>query len=61
MMRRDRKMGDKKKIFSNSQREIKRLSDKEDRLCGLVVRVPGYTAEMYCVSCEVQTEFIYVM
>jgi hypothetical protein len=32
-----------------------------DRLCGLVVRVPGYTTEMYCVSCEVQTEFIYVM
>jgi ribosomal protein S26 len=32
-----------------------------DRLCGLVVRVPGYTMEMYCVSCEVQTEFIYVM
>jgi hypothetical protein len=32
-----------------------------DRLCGLVVRVPGYRAEMYCVSCEVRTEFIYVM
>jgi hypothetical protein len=30
-------------------------------LCGLVVRVPGYTTEMYCVSCEVRTEFIYVM
>jgi hypothetical protein len=26
-----------------------------------VVRVPGYTTEMYCVSCEVRTEFIYVM
>jgi hypothetical protein len=24
-----------------------------DRLCGFVVRVPGYTMEMYCVSCEV--------
>jgi hypothetical protein len=24
-------------------------------------RVPGYTAEMYCASCEVRTEFIYVM
>jgi hypothetical protein len=34
---------------------------KVDCLCGLVVRVPGYTTEMYCVSCEVQTEFIYVM
>jgi hypothetical protein len=32
-----------------------------DRLCGLVGRVPGYTTEMYCVSCEVRTEFIYVM
>jgi hypothetical protein len=32
-----------------------------DRLCGLVVRVPGYTTEMYCASCEVRTEFIYVM
>jgi hypothetical protein len=32
-----------------------------DRLCGLVVRVPGYTTEMYCASCEVRIEFIYVM
>jgi hypothetical protein len=32
-----------------------------DRLCGLVVRVPGYWTEMYCASCEVRTEFIYVM
>jgi hypothetical protein len=32
-----------------------------DRLCGLVVRVPVYTTEIYCVSCEVRTEFIYVM
>jgi hypothetical protein len=32
-----------------------------DRLCGVVVRVPGYTTEMYCVSCEVRTEFIYVI
>jgi hypothetical protein len=30
-----------------------------NRLCGLVV--PGYTTEMYCDSCEVRTEFIYVM
>jgi hypothetical protein len=28
---------------------------------GLVVRVPGYTTEMYGDSCEVRTEFIYVM
>jgi hypothetical protein len=32
-----------------------------DRLCGLVVRVLGYVTEVYCVSCEVRTEFIYVM
>jgi hypothetical protein len=32
-----------------------------DRPCGLVVRVPGYTTEMYCASCEVRTEFIYVL
>jgi hypothetical protein len=35
--------------------------DYMDRLCGLMVRVPGYTTEMYCASCEVRTEFIYVM
>jgi hypothetical protein len=33
----------------------------KDRVCGLVVRVPGYRTEMYCASCEVRTEFIYVM
>jgi hypothetical protein len=32
-----------------------------DGLCGLVVRVPGYITEGYCASCEVRTEFIYVM
>jgi hypothetical protein len=26
-----------------------------------VLRVPGDRTEMYCVSCEVRTEFIYVM
>jgi hypothetical protein len=31
---------------------------KVDCLCGLVVRVPGYTTEMYCVSCEVQSGLI---
>jgi hypothetical protein len=36
------------------------LSDSRDRLCGLVVRVPGYTTEMYCASCEVRTVFILV-
>jgi hypothetical protein len=33
---------------------------KVDCLCGLVIGVPGYRTEMYCVSCEVRTEFIYV-
>jgi hypothetical protein len=32
-----------------------------DRLCGLVVTVPVYRTEMYCVSCEERTEFIYIM
>jgi ribosomal protein S26 len=26
-----------------------------------VARVHGYRTEMYCVSCEVRTEFLYVM
>jgi hypothetical protein len=30
-------------------------------LCGLVVRVPGYRTEMCCASCEVRSEFIYVV
>jgi hypothetical protein len=34
------------------------LRRSSDRLCGLVVRVPGYITEMYCVSCEIRTEFI---
>jgi hypothetical protein len=34
---------------------------KKVDLYGLVVRVPGYRTEMYCVSCEVRTECIYVM
>jgi hypothetical protein len=34
---------------------------KVDPLFGLVVRVPGYTTEMYCASCEVRTELIYDM
>jgi hypothetical protein len=32
-----------------------------DCLCGLVDRVLGYRTEMYCVSCEVRTEFVYAM
>jgi hypothetical protein len=29
------------------------MQKKVDRLCGLVVRVSGYTTEMYCAFCEV--------
>jgi hypothetical protein len=36
------------------------MQNKVDHLCGLVVRVPGYRTEMYCVSCELRTEFTYV-
>jgi hypothetical protein len=36
-------------------------SSNFDRLCCLVVRVPGCITEIYCVSFEVRTEFIYVM
>jgi hypothetical protein len=32
-----------------------------DCLCVLMVRVPGYRTEMRCVSCEVRTEFMYIM
>jgi hypothetical protein len=42
-------------------KEFYTVTPEFDRLCGLVVRVPGYTTEMYCVSCEGRTEFIYVM
>jgi hypothetical protein len=34
------------------------MQKKVDRLCGLMVRVPGYITEMYCVCCEVRTKFI---
>jgi hypothetical protein len=30
-------------------------------LRGLAVRFPGYRTDMYCDSCEVRTEFIYLM
>jgi hypothetical protein len=36
---------------------LQRCITGNDRLCGLVVRVPGYRTEMYCVSCEVRIEF----
>jgi hypothetical protein len=39
----------------------RRVDEWPDRLCGLVVRVPGYTTEIYRDSCEVRTEFIYVV
>jgi cation diffusion facilitator CzcD-associated flavoprotein CzcO len=37
------------------------ISLLKDRIWGLVVRVPGYITEKNCVSCEVRTEFMYVM
>jgi hypothetical protein len=40
---------------------LKPYVSRQDRLCGLVVRVSGYSSEMYCASCEVRTEFVYVM
>jgi hypothetical protein len=40
-------------VWKNAQNEV-----TVDHLCGLVVGVPGYKSGMYCVSCEVRTEFI---
>jgi hypothetical protein len=37
------------------------MEKKIDRLCSLVIGVPGYRTEMYCAFCEVRTEFMYVM
>jgi hypothetical protein len=37
------------------------MQKKVDRICGLVVRVPGFRTEMCCASREVRTKFIYVM
>jgi hypothetical protein len=31
---------------------------RSDRLCGLVVRFPGYRTEMYCASCKVRTGYV---
>jgi hypothetical protein len=49
--------------FSGNEEEkeliSRRYTSVPDRLCGLVVRVPGYTTEMYYVSCEVRTEYIF--
>jgi hypothetical protein len=45
----------------NSVEQNRPSASDSDCLCGLVVRVPGYRTQMYCDSCEVRTEFIYVM
>jgi hypothetical protein len=50
-----------RKCPDESRSYLTRVNNIHDRLCGLVARVPGYRTEMYFVSCEVQTEFIYVM
>jgi hypothetical protein len=48
-------------LMSSVTNEIhKKKEGIHDRLCGLVVRVPGYTTEMYCVSGLVQSEYIYI-
>jgi hypothetical protein len=49
-----------------SRQEIKLGSNVKryfviDRLCGLVLRVPGYGTEIFCVSCELQTEYLYML
>jgi hypothetical protein len=49
------------KVYAVKIRDLRHCRQRTDRLCGLVVRVPGYRTEMYCVSCEVRTEFIYGM
>jgi hypothetical protein len=36
------------------------ILDMYTTISGLAVRVPGYTKETYCASCEVRTEFMYV-
>jgi hypothetical protein len=37
------------------------LCRKVDRLYGLAVKSSYYRTEIYCVPCDVRTEFIYVM
>jgi hypothetical protein len=37
------------------------MQKKVDCLYGVVVRVPSYTTEMYCASCEARSDFIYDM
>jgi hypothetical protein len=44
-----------------SEVEYETACNVPDRLCGLVVRIPGCRTEMYCASCEVRTEFMYVI
>jgi hypothetical protein len=46
-------------VLSLFQTKMLCLISATIRLCGLVVRVPGYSTEMNCVSCEVRTEFMY--
>jgi hypothetical protein len=48
----------KTEIIKNVHDAIAFCMINGDRLCGLVDTVPGYTTEMYCVSCEVRTDFI---
>jgi hypothetical protein len=36
------------------------MYNKAERLCGLVVKIPGCRKEMYRDSCEVRNEYIYI-
>jgi hypothetical protein len=51
--------GTESEIVSNERKVL--VKKKVDRLCGLVVRVPGCGSDMYCASCEVQTELMFVI
>jgi hypothetical protein len=46
---------------NNNNNNNNNHNNLQDRICGLVARAPGYWTEIYCASCEVRTEFIYVM
>jgi hypothetical protein len=66
-------MEDKQTGFTSDIQQIQRQAYRQEELVVSLphsnnlttlyhdVRVPGYTTEMYCASCEVRTEFIYVM
>jgi hypothetical protein len=44
----------------NGAKEATNWEDAWELLCGLMLRVSGYRTEMYCASCKVRSEFIFV-